>query len=366
MSTDSEFICDVVQITAIEPHPGADQLDLVTISLDGKTPFPSKIVNAKGGLTVGEYAVYVGPDSIVPLTETGPFAFLRERLDAKGKSHYRVRSVRIRGVYSPGLLIRLPCVALLGDSLAGALEVTNYAPTEHSSGITTSVGVQKLRAKDLYPVYSVTSLKKCPYTFTDGDIVCITEKIHGTNFRFGYGGKRRFYYGTHRTNLSDNRGMFTRLWHWLRRRGSWVNNNPYHGNVWADIVTTHNLVKECKDAREYIFYGEIYGSGIQKNFDYNRSRPDFAIFDVYDPNTKMYLTRSQRDSICASLGFPIVPELYVGEYSFDKVKELAEKDSTFGGIREGVVVESLSRPRAVSAQDKAKWVSEKYHLVKEK
>lgn len=111
MSNDSEFICSVVLVTATELHPGADKLELVTISLDGENQYPSKIVNSKGGLKPGDTAVYIGPDSVVPLGDTtapSPFAFLRDRLDAQGKTHYRIRSARIRGIYSAGLLIGLP------------------------------------------------------------------------------------------------------------------------------------------------------------------------------------------------------------------------------------------------------------------
>lgn len=387
MSNDSEFICNVVQILATEPHPNADRLDLVTISLDGATIFPSKIVNSRGDFTPGDYAVYVGPDSVVPLS--GPFEFLQSRLDAKGKTHYRVRSARIRGVYSPGLLIRVPDYGteqqifqgvVIGESYATALGVTNWSPKEfENSGSASTGSVPKLRAKDIFPVYSVTSLKKCPDLFKEGEPVVITEKIHGTNFRFGYGGRRRFYYGTHRTNLSDVRPWYTRLADYVRGIIPWlprsnaVNRNPGYDNPWAQAVHDYDLKKICRDAPEYIFYGELFGctengKAIQKGFTYGSDRLNLQIFDVWFPAENRWLTLNEMRGVVWDLGLQTVLYCAIGvPYSFEQVKQIAESDSAFGGIREGVVIESFgwSLVNSEGERRKAKWVSERYHLTKD-
>jgi RNA ligase (TIGR02306 family) len=360
----SEFICHVVRIIATEPHPAADRLELVTISLNDKDNFPDKIINSKGDLQPGQLVVYVGPDSVVPLDPgldgtPSPFAFLRERLDAKGKTHYRIRSARIRGIYSPGLLIRLPMVVLsMGTSMAEYLGVTNW---ESDRGLTkegTTSSVSSVCAKDIYPVYTVYSLRKCPSIFKEGELVSVTEKIHGTNFRFGYGGRKRFYYGTHRTNLSDNRGFLARLRDFVLGR-SRTNTNPGFNNPWRTVVDYYALEKECKDAPEYIFYAEIYGPGIQKGWDYGKKVADFAVFDVWYPKEKRWLNPGERNVICWSCEFNMVPHVLNTPYTADYIKCCAEHDSAFGGIREGVVVESRETGK------KAKWVSERYRMSKD-
>lgn len=373
MNTKSDFICQVVLVTNVEPHPYADKLDLVAISLDGEADFPQKIISAKSELRPRDRMVYVGPDSIVPLS--GPFEFLKGRLDAKGKTHYRVRSAKLRGLYSPGLLVRLPDgdASPVGTEMAEKLGVTNYDTDAHLStgnGGAANTVVPKLRVPDLYPVYGVYSLKKTPDLFQPGELVHVTEKLHGTNFRFGYGGKRNFYYGTHRTNLSDNRGLLARVWDFVTRRNR-VNSNPGFNNPWSEAVARFDLKNICKDARDYIFYGELFGrtangAEVQKGFSYGFNNLELRIFDVYNAAQKTWLNCSDRLGIVGGIGLgPVPPVGYgaglLGTVGFDEeeIKGWAEDDSVFGGIREGVVVES-----ATDATKKAKWVSQRYHLGK--
>lgn len=214
------------------------------------------------------------------------------------------------------------------------------------------------RQKDLYPIHTVYSLRKCPSIFKEGELVSVTEKIRGTNFRFGYGGRKRFYYGTHRTNLSDNRGIFVRLLDFVLRRNR-VNTNPPLNNPWARAVVDYSLEKTCKDAPEYIFYGEIYGPGIQKGFDYKLTSPVFSIFDVWFPAEKRWLNFHERRAICWNCGFSMVPYIITLGYYPEDIKYHAEQDSIFRGVREGVVVESMETGK------KAKWVSERYRLLKD-
>lgn len=371
MNTQSEFICQVVRVVATEPHPNADKLDLVTITLDGKDNFPDKIVNSRGDMQPGELVVYVGPDSVVPLS--GPFNFLNSRLDAKGKTHYRIRSSKIRGVYSPGLLVRLPdgYTKKLGTDVSDILGVTNYVGNADTNEQPTGTrNVSKVRKKvDLYPVYTVTSLKKAPNLFREGEEVYVTEKLHGTNFRFGYGGRKRFYYGTHRTNLADNRPWYSRLYDAARGR-SIVSSNPGFDNPWARAVKLFDLEKACKDAPDYIFYAEIVGPKIQSGFGYGTSDINVYVFDVYDTRSGYYLTPKEAKLATWNLGLTCVPNLgnifdestILSTHYHKDIVNWAELNSTVdGGIMEGIVIEAKDRTW-YGGRRKAKWVSRRYHL----
>lgn len=366
--TDSEFTCSVARVLGVECHPGADRLDLVTLSLDGTTPYPDKIVASAGDFKPGDLAVYVSPDSEVPIG--GPFAFLSSRLDAKGKTRYRLRSARLRGVYSPGLVIPHTGPQGLGVDVSEVLGVTKWEPA--CADVTYEVSADKQPVKhvpppDQFPIYAVTSIKKAPFLFGHNESVLITEKIHGTNFRFGFGGNSKFYFGTHRTALADIRGLLRRTWDRLRGHHVRVNTNPGFGNPWCEAVSKFQLETACRRYPELVFYGELFGytaTGRKvQDLTYARTDLSLCVFDVYHGTKRRWLTRDEREHVLAGLvKFHIhgVHPLYEGPFHMDVVKQLAEENSAHGGgIREGVVVEALEGVRR-----KGKWVSQRYHLRK--
>lgn len=358
MANDSEFTCDVVEVTRVEKHPGADRLELVYFTLDGENEYPHGLISSKGDFLPGMPAVYISPDSSVPLT--GRFEFLKKRLDAPGKDRYRIRSARIRGVYSPGLLMPILDKCKLGQSLAKEWDVKPYdAPPE----IEVCHGVKPVKKyrplPDPHPVYSVDSLKKVRL-FEEGQAVVVTEKLHGMNFRFGsVDGK--FFYGTHRTAQTDSRGRFRRVWDFLMGRHF---NKPLKApNIYSRTVEKYELEEVCSNLADgYIFYGEIFGRGAQ-DLTYGLSSLELRIFDVWKVSGQRWLSWDERFALLprmAAFGMRHVPLLYVGPYSLDLVKRLAEQESSLSGIREGVVVESQT-----GARKKGKWVSEQYHMRKD-
>lgn len=374
MNVKSEFTCCVASVVRTAKHPDADKLDIVDLHLGFGDQYVS-VINSRGDVVTGEHVAYIGPDSIVPIS--GPFEFLSSRLDAKGKTHYRIRSARIRGIYSPGLLVKLPSNYAgsfsVGTDLSHELGVTSYDTDSHLTGTANKAGsVPKVSSKNIFPVYSVYSLKKVPDLFEPDEEVYVTEKIHGTNFRFGYGGGRRFYFGTHRTNLSDTRGLWARFISLFSRK-SWTNRNPGFGDPWHEAVEKFDLKKVCKRAKGYIFYGELYGttrngSPVQKGFTYGFEDLRLSIFDIYDVKNKKWLNESERFTAVNGLYWhelPFVPCVWTGKWK-DLPTDLVEQDSVVsrGGsqamhIREGIVIESTT-----DATKKAKLVSQRYHLSK--
>ena len=128
--------------------------------------------------------------------------------------------------------------------------------------------------------------------FNGEDEVVITRKLHGTNARYGVVRKKRlslldrvkiffgnkwvgfeFVYGSHNVEKgSDSQGF-------------------YDTDVWKTIAEKYNIrqklwdhVKETYEPYDLsegvVIYGEIYGAGIQKNYDYGLTDIEFAGFDV--------------------------------------------------------------------------------------
>lgn len=88
-------------INDIEPIDGADKIELATV--DGW-----KVVTQKGEYSVGDFAIYCEIDSWIPHT-LAPFltknaALPREYLGVKGE---RLRTIRLRGQVSQGLLLKI-------------------------------------------------------------------------------------------------------------------------------------------------------------------------------------------------------------------------------------------------------------------
>ena len=85
----------IEKIVAIEPIEGADRIELATV-------LGWKCVVKKDDFKVGDLCVYVEIDSCVK-TSFKPFEFLKERADKFG--FYHVKTMKLRGVFSQGLVL---------------------------------------------------------------------------------------------------------------------------------------------------------------------------------------------------------------------------------------------------------------------
>lgn len=355
---DTEFMAEVVRITAIEPHPHADRLELARIE-SAAGPLGYELVIQKGSFRVGDLAGYFSVDCVVP-TAHPAFAFLRDRLDGAGKEHYRLRAARLRGVFSQGLLVNLELVNSwksgpweVGDNLAG-VGVTYYrTETEEPRGPTPPG--KKRPSRDPWPHYGVDSVKKNPRLFAVGEEVVITEKIHGCNFRFGW---------VRRKILGIPFGWVFRVGSHRAMKGQLATGVGYYGDdVWADFAEQNDLAERTRDYPGWTFYGELYGytpTG-KKLQDLTYSVPhgqaELVVFDVRNPEGQ-WVPPFERAVVLADTSLPEVPVLYRGPL-FVGWERMAEGLSTIDNKtqREGVVVEADTGPRK-----KGKYVGTGYLL----
>lgn len=380
MGSDTEFACEVVKITCVEKHPGADRLELAKFSMLGSGFAAYTVVVGIGEFKPGDLAIYLSVDCEVPHA-------MAPWLAGKAKLHngkYRLRAARLRGVYSEGLLIPLSADQAFAygqqvDKLFGVTyynpEVNNknQGPTAPGTATGPKTASKRKRAiEQLVPEYSVESLRKVPWLFRTDEPVIVTEKIHGTNFRFGWvkvGRSYEWMVGSHRTIKSEHRSWFEKLRDWLRRTGK--PRGYYPSDLWSEVAVGESLAARCADFKGFVFYGEIYGTmdndahtPIQKGFDYNNTVLGVRLFDLYDTESASQLDRWQSYhsllEAAAKIELPTVPEVWRGPYNLEVIKQLSSGKTIAGlgaHIREGVVVESLIGPRR-----KGKWVSEEYRL----
>ena len=154
-----------------------------------------------------------------------------------------------------------------------------------------------------------------------------TEKIDGTNIRIHWDGHNVEFAG--RTDESDipNR-LRTKLTEMFMNED------------------TEQLFEQVFGEKDVYFFGEGYGTKIQKVGNQYRSDVGFILFDVMVNG--LYLNRENVEDIATSFGLEIVPVIMVGtiQEAIDYIK--TKPDSTIGTAKmEGVVghplVEVLDR-----------------------
>src|SRR3954471_12962827 len=154
---------EVIRINQVAPHPNADRLDVVSI-------YGYTTCVVKGSFAEGTLAAFIPPDSVVPDNET--FAFL--------DGHLRIKAKRLRGIVSYGFLVPAPEGAEEGEDVAELMGVRHYEPPEPLSMRGDTVAAPA----GYHPEYDVDALLRYPDLFADGELVWVTEKIHGTNARY--------------------------------------------------------------------------------------------------------------------------------------------------------------------------------------
>jgi hypothetical protein len=164
--------------------------------------------------------------------------------------------------------------------------------------------------------------------FTEEDRVEITRKLHGTNARYGLVKKLKlsfldkcnkvfgladkwieyeYVYGSHNVEKgSDSQGFYsTDVWREV------ADKDAIKQKLWAHVTEFYTPEQIGSGL---VLYGEVYGPGIQKNYDYGLKELKFAGFDV-TLNGEYMDSREAMLSIELCMHLSYVPILYVGNWS---------------------------------------------------
>lgn len=353
---------EVVEIEAVHPHTNADRLEVAKIK-------GWYCVVGKGQFKPGDRAVYFPIDSVLPKElEAKLFPPTSKITLSKG----RVKTIKIRGMVSQGLLVTPEQVdmhyAPVGTDGTSALGVTKYEP-ELSTMPKNMMPTAKRHRNPHFKEYTdMENGKNFPTMFREDERVMATEKVHGTNFRCGWvpflpetwwqkvkhylfptwSPKFEFVYGSRRVQLQKK-----------------LYNGFYAENVYGKMVTQYNL--ETTIPHGFVIYGEIYGDGIQKGYTYGMGHGEHAmvLFEVFDTQRGFYLTPSEVVEFARNTSLPLVPILYEGEFSMEKMKALTVGPSVIHSsqvIREGVVVRSHEEEESMYGRRILKFISDEYLL----
>jgi RNA ligase (TIGR02306 family) len=343
----------VGKIGSLSEILGADNIELVTVG-------GWNAITKKGEYKVDDLVVVATTDAVIPQKlsdDLGVTNYLR-----KGQ---RVRTVKLRGVYSECLIMSLSQVFKSNMSVDGFVEgqdmmevlgITKYEPP--AKVITLVSGGHKVKYHqnpNFHVYYKFPNQKNVPDMFNEEDEVVITRKLHGTNARYGIVRKKtlslwdrvrllfgnqwagfEYVYGSHNVEKgSESQGFYsTDVWDDVARK------YDIRNRLWEHVKNTYDYLESG-----FIVYGEIYGAGIQKNYDYGLTDIKFASFDVeVDGKYEGYPAEVAHFEV---MDLPKVENLYWGRWNKEKQDKFVFNNNIKGTKvpHEGVIVKDVSGDR---------------------
>ncbi len=353
----STHVVPIVEITNIKPHPNADKLEIAEVE-------GWQTLVGKGQQSVGDKMVFIPVDSVVPEIWADKWG-VREYL--AGATHSRVKCVKLRGEPSYGFLVELPeelADKKVGTDVMDFFGITKYEPPVRGGG-----GAYQRKPRVHHPLFdkytNIENLRNNMRTFTEGEPVVVTEKIHGANVRVGLVDtviKRKDVwsrvlrlFGKNRTEVIEE---YVAGSHNVQRKIDWDNleGSPYtyplslKGVIdftkWLKhyfyvTIQDINFQLEPQKPKQVLVYGEIYGPGIQKlTYGIEEGKYGFAIIGIKVDGK--HLDWEDVNKIGVIYGVPTVPVIEeCTEFNFEQIKELAEGMSRVEGadnIIEGFVI----------------------------
>jgi len=370
-------VCYVGRVTEVKAIEGADNIELGVIG-------GWNAIIKKGEYTVGDYVVVATTDAVIP----------QEISDSIGVTNYlrkggRVRTVKLRGVYSECLIIPFDSLPQMkkqyatgigyyweeGEDLMEHLGIFKYEPPAVQVQLASGRKFKYHQNPNFGIYYKFPNLKNVQGMFTEEDEVEITRKLHGTNARYGIVKKKKisiwdkvkqffgnewveyeYVYGSHNVEKgSDSQGFYdTDVWRTIAEK------YKIREKLW-------DLFKQYKDYYEIeegiVIYGEIFGTGIQKNYDYGLTDIEFAGFDV-TINGEYCDSGRRLDIFSNVLLLPHVPILYGGNWS-QEIQDSFVFNNFIQGTKvphEGIVIKAIDGSR----QKVAKVINPDYLIYGEK
>ena len=346
------FVATINEVKAIE---GADNIELVVAG-------GWNAITKKGEFKEGDLTVIATTDAVIPEAfseKMGVTSYLR-----KGG---RVRTVKLRVVYSECLIIPTKYIPGYGDmykegdDMMEKFGIVKYEPPVKQIQLASGRKIKWRDNQNFHIYYKFPNLKNVAGMFTEEDMVQITRKIHGTNARYGVVKKSKlsfwdkvkkffriadalidyeYIYGSHNCEKgSDSQGF-------------------YSTDVWRTIAEEYGIKQRLyKDALSrqkagtlgsgLVIYGEIYGAGIQKNYEYGLKDIKFAGFDVTIDGEYQSTVYTEWMFSPNMLDLPHVEVLYEGKWN-QEIQDSFVFNNFIEGTKvphEGIVIKHISGDR---------------------
>lgn len=312
-------LATIRKIAEIKSIEGADKI--CAYRVDGWW-----VVDSVGKYNVDDLVVYAEPDSWIPttlapfLTKAGHFPKVFEGV--KGE---RLRTVKLKGTVSQGLLLPLTCLPELvyGDD-TDVTELLGILKWEKPMSAQLA-GMARGNFPSAVPKTDQERVQNLVKQFNNEfqeDTWAVTEKLDGSSCTFYLDDEAVFHVCSRNLDLKEDEA--NTFWKVARK-------------FQIEDIMRRNFMKGMA------IQGEMIGEGIQGN--QYKVQLDFYVYDMYNTATGKYILPVQLKAACERLGLKHVPIIAENVSLRDKtieglLKEAEGKSMLNGSNREGLVYRS--------------------------
>jgi len=337
-------------ILKILPIKDADMIEEVVV--EGWS-----VVAQKGIHSVGDVVVYFEIDSFLPESDKRFESFMKFGMQTfSGILGHRIKTKRLRGVYSQGIVIPLQefpeiTIAVNDTDYSEVLGVVKYERQE----VTGNAGDTKGNFPWFLRKSDQERIQNCYNTLSNSELIdehfVGTLKMDGSSITVFYVDGNRYDnqgYGV----CSRNQELKVDLETTLPDQGKFLQGAIHSG-----------LLEKAKKLHEvfggyYAIQGELVGVGIQGNFEKFEQYEVFA-YNIFDIESQDFVSYSAFESMALEVGIQTVPVIYesdkVLQRSITEILEMADGKGLRTKYREGIVWKQL-----VGGNCQFKAISNKY------
>lgn len=323
MPNENRKLASVQRIEKVDPVKDADRLEVATV-------LGWEVVVGKGDFKPGDKIVFFEIDSFLPMKDEfeflKKFSYKNNELNGEG---YRIKSKKIRGQMSQGLIMSLDSLGIdkdteIGTDLTKELDVNLYMTKEVKTGqgLFLDQFHPKIQKTDEIRVQSeperLTALQGKPYY--------ITEKVDGTSTTISY-------------EKDEGIKCFT-------RNTQAVDTEP---NFLIDFFDSIGLIDALKENNKNIYFqGELHGPKIQKN-RLKKKEISWLFFNIgyIDGNSSKrvpfkdwdkFFEENEKLKDFKNMHVKVLEEGDNFQYNLEELKKISVGNYDGAGQREGIVI----------------------------
>lgn len=336
-------LATIRRIGSLTQIEGKDRIELATI--DGWT-----VIVQRGEFNVGDLCIYCEPDSVLP--DIPAYEFLRKRCWNAAYNGHRIKTMKMAGVYSYGIVFRFDMIDTSGiiaegDDVTDKMSIRKFDPEADAEFALTETERKKqnrfVRFMFKYAWFRKVWTKlfvKPKQAWPSFIVKTDEERVQNCTVLINKMAGESCYIG----EKLDGASMST-AWHngklVVCSRNIWLK-TPTSSNYWT-IARKYNLEKVLRKNKDIYIQGEICGPGIQKN-KYGFTELRFFVFNIKEKKTNVKYTVIEMMDFCNENGLEHVPVLdidYKLEPDVQTILDKSKGTSELANIqREGAVIRS--------------------------